>query len=178
VDYDGDWIMWNYYAPFILQAILPTMIFVVVCIQFRNGNFIKLCAKIFGERINNFAVTLCITLGIIVITVWLWAFCVLIPAGNAITDYMSRDTETTNLTYEKSYPSLPFTICLNNWGYNGDYYLVNVFSDGNNEAKFKTTFYTNMAIGKEYTITYGKKSNILLSVKSATGEEMLGSSGS
>jgi hypothetical protein len=55
----------------------------------------------------------------------------------------------------------------------GNYHLKLLLANQKGKSVFSTTFFHKMEANKNYTVTYGKKSKIVLSIISEQGEEML-----
>ena len=53
------------------------------------------------------------------------------------------------------------------------YYIIIILADKKRKSSYKTTHFHTMEKGKSYTVTFGKFSKVLISVKDAQGMELL-----
>jgi hypothetical protein len=103
-----------------------------------------------------------------------------LPGMYAVFDVLTKNYATRKITYVDSYITNNWFIAKsyyasadNKKNIGANYHLKVLLADQKGKSVYSSAYFHTMEKGKNYTVTYGKKSKILISVLSPQGEEML-----
>lgn len=163
------------FSPFIRQSCVASLLFVV------------LPALAFGTQLIQVSVSnqhgeLGLLLIFIAVALYIYYLAAhFIPGVSALVDLMMKQFKTEKMVFISSYIAhQPFDITPKHstekngqTGLTASVYMIAILANNHGRTAFKTTAFHLLEKGKSYTVTYGKRSKILISVLSESGEEML-----
>lgn len=161
------------FSPFIRQFCVASLLFVV------------LPALAFGTQLIQVSVSnqhgeLGLLLIFIAVALYIYYLAAhFVPGVFALADLMMKQFKTEKMVFISSYIAhQPFDITPKyskngQTGLTASVYMIAILANNHGRTAFKTTAFHLLEKGKSYTVTYGKRSKILISILSESGEEML-----
>jgi hypothetical protein len=156
----------NTLSPFIAQFVISLLFYIVVPIILLTIGL--------EVKVSN-AAALMVIIGYV-----FYFFVIFLPGVYTIFDVLIKNYETGKMMYNHSYiesswfPARNYKASAGYRKYKGwNYHLKVLFAGQKGNSLFSMVFFHTMEKGNHYTVTYAKKSKIVLSIMSEQGEEMM-----